>query len=682
MDFKHDPNTDFRDPEKLTEAQAREQVEALREGIAYHDRRYYRDNDPEIADAVYDRLFARLQQLEEAFSDLQSASSPTRRVGAPPVDAQERVTHVAPLLSLQAGYDEEEIRDFIDFVRRETGRDRFAWVLEPKFDGVSVELRYEDGEFRRGATRGDGEAGEEITANLATVRALPLRLQEEVPASLTVRGEVYLPKKAFLELNRERIEQGEEPFANPRNACAGTLRRLASREVARWPLELFCYDLLQGGDFSGHWEQLQALADWGLPVCPLNRRCEGLEEIREARKELVGRREELPYEIDGIVLKLDDLALHRQLGSRHRSPRWAMAWKFAPRREVTTLEKIVVQVGTSGILTPVALLQPVDIGGVTVSRATLHNAGEVARKDLREGDRVRIERAGDVIPEVVERIERPNKYAHKFHMPKKCPACGREVDTDGAYRRCPAGLSCPAQLRGRIAHYAARGALDIEGLGTETAGQLVSRGLVTSLADLYALQAEELATLEGFADQSARKLREAIRNNRHPRLDRFLYGLAIPGVGARTARTLARHFGTLEQLLAAGREVLEAVPDIGPETADGVVRFLAGNREAIADLQDAGVKVRPMAKGMEAEPLAGQTFVFTGALEAYSRSEAQAAVEALGARATGSVSGNTDYLVVGKEPGQKIEEADAHEVPTLDEEGFTALLRQAKGDDS
>ena len=678
MGFKHHPDTDFRPAADLSRQEAKAQAAELRAGIAYHDRRYYVKNDPVIADAVYDRLFARLQELEDAFPELASADSPTRRVGAPPAESLARIEHTVPLLSLDAALDEKKVREFLDFLRRETGRERFAWVAEPKFDGASVELVYEGGIFRRGATRGDGRVGEEITANLATVRTLPLRLGgEDPPPFLAVRGEVYLPKQAFLELNRERLENGEEPFANPRNACAGTLRRLDSQVVARWPLAVYCYEILrvEGTTFASHWEILKTLQGWGLRTNPGNRRVAGFEEIAAYRQELVEKRDELPYEIDGIVVKLDDLALRERLGSRHRSPRWALAWKFEPKREVTTLEKIVVSVGPSGMLTPVALLQPVDVGGVTVSRATLHNAGEVASKDLREGDRVRIARAGDVIPEVVERLDRPNKCAHKFHMPEKCPACGTPVIHEGAYVRCPAGLSCRAQLRGRIAHYASRGALDIEHLGEKTAQQLVERGLVATLADLYRLQPEDVEGLEGFAEKSARQLCAAIADSRKPRLDRFLYALGIRHVGSRLAGTLAERFGTLERLLAAGRAALEAVPDVGPAIAESLVEFFAGNREVIEELLAAGVRVRRMPAGEEKGPLAGKVFVFTGALEHFTRDEAQAAVERLGGRATGNVSGNTDYLVVGEAPGRKLAEARKAEVKILDEQEFRRLLQ-------
>ncbi len=681
MDFKQNPETDFKPIDSLSRQEAEKEVEALREGIAYHNHCYYVKNEPQISDSVYDQLFARLQELEEAFPQLQSDSSPTRRVGAPPANKLEKVEHAAPMLSLNAAFEEKKIREFLDFVRRQTDRQDLVWLAEPKFDGASVEVVYEKGRFKYGATRGDGRTGEDISANLATVRTLPLRLkQDQVPALLAVRGEVFLPKDAFQDLNQKRIENGEEPFANPRNACAGTLRRLESRVVARWPLDIYFYDILalEGDEFSSHRQALEAFEGWGLKTNPHNRKITSFDELIDYREEMTAERDDLPYEIDGIVIKLDDLELRRDTGVRHRSPRWAIAWKFEPKQEVTTLEKIVVQVGTSGILTPVALLQPVDVGGVTVSRATLHNEREVAEKDLREGDKVRIERAGDVIPAVVERIERPNKYAHKFHMPEHCPSCGARVERSGAYVLCPAGLSCKAQLRGRIEHYASRPALDIEHLGHKTADQLVARDMVTSLADLYRLEADDLARLEGFAEKSAGQLHAAIQAAREPRLDRFLYALAIRHVGQRLAQILAEHFGSLDQLIAASPTELEQIAAVGPEIAGSLARFFEENQAVLEELKEVGVQVQPMPSGNKATPLEGRTFVFTGALEDYTRSEAEQAVEELGGRATSSVSGNTDYLVVGDNPGQKLDEAKEEGVEILDEQAFARLLSSMK----
>lgn len=681
MDFKKSPDTDFAPIEELSEDRAREQVEALREAIDDHDHRYYVQNDPAIADAAYDRLFARLQALEEAFPDGRSPDSPTGRVGAPPVDALEKARHAAPMLSLDAALEERDVEAFLDFVRRNLDAGEPTFALEPKFDGLSVELVYEGGRFRRGSTRGDGETGEDITHNLRTVRTLPLRLRGDgCPDRLAVRGEVFLLRRGFQDMNRARVEQGREPFANPRNAAAGLMRQFDSRQVAGKPFDLFCYEILRvdGTSFSSHRDALRALQRWGLKTCPLNGHGSSLDDIRAFRERLARRREDLDYEIDGIVIEVDDGRQRDALGTRARSPRWALAWKFPPKQEVTTLEEIAVQVGRTGILTPVALLRPVDVGGVTVSRATLHNAAEVADKDVRPGDTVRVARAGDVIPEIVERVKRPGKKrSDPFTMPSRCPACGAGVVREGAYHRCPAGLACPPQRVGRIVHYGSRDALDIAGLGRKTAQDLVERGLVEDLADLYGLAPADLEALDGFAEKSARQLHEAVQATRAPRLDRFLYALGIPHVGTKTAQVLARELRTWHAVRGATREDLEAIEDVGPEVASSIRAFLdeGRNRSILDRLAEAGVEVADMPTRRGDRSLEGKTFVFTGALGGYTRDEAHAAVEERGGRATSSVSGETDYLVVGEDPGSKRDDARAEGVEILDEAGFERLLR-------
>ncbi len=684
MDFKKNPDTDFADIEDLGREGAREEVEALREAIDYHDYLYYVKNQPKISDTVYDELFRRLQELEEAFPELQSDTSPTRRIGAPPVDRLEKIRHTETMQSLNSALDEKEIRNFHDFVLRNTGEDGVTYVVEPKFDGLSVEVVYENGRFQYGATRGDGVEGEDVSENMKTVRRMPLRLQPDdgTPLFLAVRGEVFMSKKGFQETNRERIERGEEPFANPRNAAAGTMRQLDSKKVADKPLDIFFYDILriEGAGFSSHWEALKQFSRWGLPTDPHSRRYTELEKIKAYRDRLSEERDDLDYDIDGIVIKLDDYELRRSLGTRERSPRWAVAWKFPPKKEITVLEEIVVQVGRTGMLTPVALLQPVDVGGVTVSRATLHNEEEVLRKDVRPGDRVRVERAGDVIPEVVERIkERGRKRGEKFSMPDTCPSCSAQVVREGAYSFCPAGLSCPAQLIGHIIHFASRDALNIEGLGEKTAKDMVRKEMVENMADLYRLTVEDLLELEGFADKSARQLHEAIQAKKEPRLDRFLYALGIRHVGRRVARLLAGEFGTLDELRGADRERLEEVPEIGPEIAQSVEKFFSEDENRAVLDSFAGLGVEPQAMEREkATPLEGKTFVFTGKLEGFTRTEAKERVEALGARATSSVSGETDYLVAGENPGSKLDDARREGVEILDEKGFEELLKEAR----
>jgi DNA ligase (NAD+) len=681
MDFKKNPKTKFKAVEKLSEEEARREIEALREGIEYHNYLYYVKDQPRISDAVYDKLFKRLQELEEAFPPLQSDVSPTRRVGAPPADELKKVKHAEAMLSLNAGLEEEKAREFDDFVRRNTDSQKVVYVLEPKFDGLSVEVVYEEGMLKYGATRGDGERGEDISDNLKTIPTVPLHLQrrEHVPSFLSTRGEVLMSKEGFQQLNRERIEKGEEPFANPRNAAAGTMRQLDSKKVAGKPLDIFFYEILKaegGQQFSSHWEVLRQFPPWGLKTAPHNKRCSTFDEVKQYHQELSQKRDKLDYEIDGIVIKLDDYAQRSALGIRHRSPRWAFAWKFPPKEEITTLTEIVVQVGRTGMLTPVALLEPVDVGGVTVSRATLHNEEEVEKKDVRPGDKVRIARAGDVIPEVVERIkERGKKRGKKFSMPDRCPSCGARVIKEGAYTLCSAGLSCQAQLIGRIIHYASRDAMDVEGLGEKTAKDLVEKEMVKSIADLYHLSADDLLELEGFAQKSATQLHEAIQATKKPRLDRFLYALGIRHVGQRVARVLAQKYGSLDALRRADRADLEEIDEIGPEIARSVRKFFEGkeNEEVLEELAEAGVRVEDMPKPRRAR-LEGKTFVFTGKLARYTRDEAEERVEMMGGRATSSVSGETDYLVVGEDPGSKLEEAQKNDIKVIDEKEFEALV--------
>jgi len=689
LDYKENPDTEFEDVSRLSRDEAEKQIAALREGIDYHDYRYYVENDPVIADSVYDRLFRRLQELEEAFPGLQSDNSPTRRVGAAPVDELTRVEHTAPMLSLNAIFGLEEFDGFDRFVRRMLPDREIRYVLEPKFDGVSVELVYEDGHLRRGATRGDGESGEDITANLRTIGSVPLSLRSGnggLPGQLSVRGEAFISREHFREMNRERIERGEEPYANARNAAAGILCRLESKEVARYRLDLFVYDLLAGDDteFVTHREELKQFAAWGLKVDSHVEAASAREEVAKYHDSMENRRDELAYEIDGVVVKLDDKAAWQELGTRHRSPRYAVAWKFAPRKEVTLLDEIVVQVGRTGKLTPVALLQPVEVRGVTVSRASLHNADEVARKDVRPGDKVRIARVGDVIPEIVERVPQPGtKRADPFRMPSQCPVCGTEIVREGAHDVCPAGLRCAPQLIGGLLHYGSRDALDIEGLGEETSRELVERGFVQNLADLYRLRVDDLLQLEGFAEKSARQLHEAIEKTKQPRLDRFLFALGIRHVGKRVARDLAREFRTLDALRRAGANQLLALDEIGPEIAHSVRAFFEAeeNRKVLQCMEDLGVDVQPMRPAAESQPLAGKTFGFTGELEEWTRTEAERAVEDRGGRATSGVSGETDYLVAGSNPGGKYEEARGRGVDILDENRFRELLNEAGAPD-
>lgn len=683
--FVEEPDAKRTPAAELSREEARDEVEELRRAIERFNRAYYVDGEPEVPDETWDRLFRRLQTIEDRFEELRNPASPTRRVGVPPVDELDDAEHTAPMLSLNAVLEPEEARSRFDALVAAapgSGDDRAgtaAVVAEPKIDGLSLEAVYEDGVLVRAATRGDGRVGDDVTANARTIRSLPLRLGEGAPAVLAVRGEVVLRRDEFVELNTRRVERGDEPFANPRNAAAGAIRQLDSRAVADIPLDIVCYDILviEGADRQPetHTDELDLLSALGLPLSDLNRTIGSFDELEEYRHRLVDDRDELPVELDGVVVKLNDLASREELGVRDRSPRWAFAWKFPPRRERTRVREITVTVGRTGKLTPVALLDPVEIGGVTVSRVSLHNADEVERLDVRRGDLIRVERAGDVIPHVVERIgERGRERPDRFAMPNRCPVCGTRIVREGAYHRCPNGLACPAQLAGALEHYGSREALDIEHLGEKTAKALVDEELVSDLAGLYELSTEEVASLEGFAERSAGQLVDAIDASREPALDRFLYALGIPGVGRHLARVLALEFGDLESLRAADAERLRAVAEIGEETARSIAGFFSEERtrEVIDRLLDVGVS--PKANGHRTSTLDGLTIVVTGSLEGYSREEAKTAIERRGGRATSSVSGETDYLVVGEDPGSKLDDARDNDVPVIDEDAFERLL--------
>lgn len=682
MNFKHHPRTRFKDTEKMSKQKAREEAEALREGIEYHNHLYYVKNKPQISDTTYDKLFHRLKELENAFPKLQSDVSPTRKVGSAPLEKLSKRKHTTPMLSLNAALEESEVEDHDRFIRQHANSKTITYVLEPKFDGFSVEVVYKEGVLDYGATRGDGETGEDISENLKTIRSLTLTFprSKDVPSFLAVRGEVFMHKKDFQEVNKKRIERGDEPFANPRNAAAGIMRHLESRKVATFPLDIVFYEILQceGCDFSYHWEVLQRFPEWHLITDPHNKKCDSFKKIKQYYRKLSDERDHLDYEIDGIVIKLDDLELRRKLGVRQRNPRWEFAWKFAPKEEVTTLYEIVVQVGRTGMLTPVALLRPVDVGGVTISRATLHNEDDVKKKDVRPGDKVRVARAGDVIPEVVERIkEKGKKRGKPFSMPKMCPVCSAKVVREGAYYFCPAGLSCPVQLKGHIIHYASRDAMNIEGLGKQIAAQLVERNMINDMSDLYRLTVDDLKNLDGFADKSANKLFNAIQKTTHPPLDRFLYALGIRHVGQHVARILAKKYPDLYALMHASMNELRAISEIGDEIASSVHRFFEQevNRHVVEQLLDAGVTVKRAKKETKRRThLEGKTVVFTGSLKKYTRKEAEEEVARRGGRATSSVSGETDLLVRGENPGSKIEEAEEQKVKIIDEKAFENLL--------
>ena len=577
----------------------KKRVEKLREEIEYHNYRYYILDQPEISDAQYDRLMRELEKLEEQYPELRSPNSPTQRVGASPLEDFEIVRHTIPMLSLANAFDETEARDFDKRVKKFLGSSAdIDYVAEPKLDGLAVELVYERGQFVVGSTRGDGVNGENITQNLRTIKTIPLQLirkEVPVPERLEVRGEVIMQLKKFKELNRKREEMGEPLFANPRNAAAGSVRQLDSKITAERPLEIYCYGLgeVRGRTFKTHWEILQTFPKWGLRTNPNIQRCQNIDEVLEYYHKMNEKRETLPYEIDGIVIKVDRLDLQTRLGEIARSPRWALAFKFQPKQETTKILDIIVQVGRTGALTPVAVMEPVKVGGVEVSRATLHNQDEIDKKDVRIGDTVVIQRAGDVIPEVVQVITSKRKGTEKkFRMPSKCPVCGAEVIKEEAIHRC-IGLDCPAQLKGRIKHFASKRAMDIDGLGVKLIDQLVDKGLVKDVADIYYINKEELIELERMADKSAQNIIDAIEKSKTKPLSKFLYALGIRHVGETTAEDLARHFPRLDDFFHLSEEDLMEVEGIGPEVAASVHQFFRDkkNKESIERLKKAGVKV-------------------------------------------------------------------------------------------
>jgi len=677
--YVEDPPTEFEPVESMSEAEAAEQAAQLREAIRYHDYRYYVENDPLVADRTYDALFSRLQALEDAF-DLQTPDSPTRRVGGEPLDELETVEHVVPMRSIQSGGEASDLRAWVERVRGRLDEPP-TFTCEPKFDGLSVELVYEGGRLTRAATRGDGETGEDVTANVRTVRSVPQRLRNDYPDFLAVRGEVYMPRGAFQTLNRERVEDGEDPFANPRNAAAGSLRQLDPSVTAGRPLACFCYDVLAtrrdpdartGNGFATHETEHRSLAAFGLRVeDEWYLVTDDVDECIDFRDEMLDARDELDYEIDGVVVKVDDREQCETLGSTARHPRWAFAYKFPARAETTTITDVVVQVGRTGRLTPVALLEPVDVGGVTVSRASLHNADEIVELDANVGDEVRVTRAGDVIPYVAEVVEKHTE-GH-FEFPETCPVCGSPAERDGPIHFCTGGLACEAQLERSLGHYTA--VLDVEGVGPAVAEQLVETELVERLPDLYELEVDDLVGLEGWGEKRASNLLAQLDASREPALGDFVAALGIHGVGPETARELARRFGTIEALRDADREALRAVEGVGPTLAENVREFFENERNR-AVLEDLLSHVSPLeTEGGGGDELDGLTVVFTGSVEGWTRDDLGALVADRGGSATSSVSGNTDYLVVGENPGQsKRDDAAAAAVPELYPDEFFDLL--------
>lgn len=662
----------------------RQEAERLRAELDYHNWRYYVLDDPVIPDAAYDRLMRRLEEIEAAYPDLRTEDSPTQRVGVPAADLKERppVTHSVPMLSLENVTSREELQDWLGRVEDGLGSARSPLIVEYKFDGAAIEVVYERGVLVQASTRGDGTVGEDVTANVKTIRELPPVLAlppSRMPARVELRGEVYMAKADFAALNAQAEAKDEKPFANPRNAAAGTLRQLDPRVTAARPLRVVLYGLgrAEGLEVGSQQELVAWCRSAGLPAPPMAKTAGGLDAVMALYEEVGAARAGLPFEIDGLVLKVDSFALRERLGVRARSPRWAVAFKFPPMQEMTRLRAIEVQVGRTGVLTPVAVMDPVYVSGVTVRNATLHNREEVARKGVKIGDMVIIQRAGDVIPEVLGPVvEMRTGKEREFEMPDACPACGTRVvfETDGPLVRCP-NISCPKQVKERVRHFASRRAMDIEGLGEKLVDQLIDGGTIEDAADLYFLTVEDLKDLERMAEKSARNVIDAIAASRSRPLARVIHALGIPEVGEHSSQILAEHFGTIEALMAASEDDLQKVHGIGPVVAGTLATFFgsAATARFLARLKKGGVEFPPAAR-REGGVLAGKTVVLTGTLARMTRDEAKEAVLAAGGTAASSVSKKTNLVVAGEDAGSKLAKAKSLGIEVIDEEEFLRLL--------
>jgi DNA ligase (NAD+) len=660
------------------------EIDDLRRQLRHHAHAYYVLDRPEISDAEYDRLFDRLSALEAEYPQAVTPDSPTQKVGGEPSAAFRTVRHHVPMLSLQKVTSEAEFREFDTRVRKLLGGESPAYVIEPKLDGLAVELTYEDGQLRIGSTRGDGETGEDVTANLRTVRSVPLALLGDAPRLLDVRGEVILRRGDFERLNRERLAAGEEPMANPRNGAAGSLRQLDPKVTAARPLVFYAYGIgrCEGRTPGSQWEILALLREAGFKVHHLITRCETVEAVVAAHEQIGTERDRLEMDTDGTVIKVDDLAMQRILGAVSHHPRWAVAWKFPAQEETTVVEDILLQVGRTGIISPVAALRPVRVGGVEVRRATLHNEDEIRRKDVRVGDKVIVRRAGDVIPEVVKVVPGGKTPRSKpFVFPTKCPACGAQIvrEEDSAYYRCM-NLGCPAQIKERLAHFVSKSGVDVEGMGYRYIEQLADRKIIHDVADIYFLDAEKLHQMDRMGPKLAENLLAAIDRARHPDLPHLLAALGIDGVGEHIARVLARAFGSIDAIAKASVEELQQVREIGPIVAESIHQFFAMPQTAkLLDKLRRGGVIFPTMTTQKSGPLpfTGLTFVLTGTLEAMRREEAQARIEALGGRVAGSVSKKTSYVVAGAEAGSKLDKARELGVTVWDEDEFLRQLKKA-----
>jgi DNA ligase (NAD+) len=661
-------------------------AEALRGKIRHHEYRYYVLDDPEISDAEFDRFMEELKKLEADHPELITPDSPTQRVGGKPREGFVKAQHSSPMLSLENTYSEDELRNWERRVHELSGRKDLEYVCELKLDGMSLALRYEDGKLVRGTTRGDGTTGEDVTLNVRTVRSIPLSISKDklkktgIPLDFEVRGEMLMPLAAFKKMNEERERQELSQFANPRNATAGTVRQLEPSITAQRRLDYFAYMLLENGRtyFDRHWETLNALDAAGFKVNRTRKLVKSFDEIWKFIEQEEPKREELPYEIDGIVIKVDRTALQEELGYTGKAPRWAIAYKYAARSGITKVDDIIVQVGRTGKLTPVAVLRPVPIGGTTVSRATLHNMDEIERLGVKIGDWVEVERGGDVIPKVSRAVEdKDHPRGHKsFHMPEKCPECGTKVvRSEGEVDYRCVNANCPAKLRETILHFASRGVMNIEGMGDALVNQLTERGLVKNVADIYKLTKADLLTLERMGNKSAQNVLDEIEASKKLPLERVIYGLGIRFVGERTAQFLAEHFGSMDALMKASEEELLEVEEVGPRIAQSISEFFhePKNRELIERLRKAGLTFTGKKKERGTK-LAGKTFVLTGTLVHYSRDEAKKLIEDAGGRVSGSVSKKTDYVVAGEDAGSKLDKAKELGVKVIGEEEMQGLV--------
>lgn len=667
---------------KLTEKEAAEQIERLSREIDKHNYLYYVKNSPEISDSEFDAMLNELKELEARYPVLVRPDSPTQRVGGWVAEGFTSVSHIAPMMSIDNVSTPEGAYEFDRRVKRLLETENVEYVAEPKFDGVSASLTYQDGVLTRGATRGNGITGEDVTANLKTINTIPLRLggNGKTPALIEIRGEVLYPIEAFRKLNRELAEAGEPLFANPRNAASGAIRQLDSSITASRPLTFYCWGVgeVRGVEIKTEWELVERLGEWGFKVDEHIRRCADIDEALGYQKELEEIRDSLPYEADGIVVKVNRRDYQKELGATAKHPRWNIAYKFKPRQGTTVVNDITVQVGRVGLLTPVAELEPVGIGGITVKRASLHTDDIIKAKDIRIGDTVLVERAGDVIPDIVMPIiEKRTGEEREFVMPAECPVCATPVEREGAYFYCP-NLSCPAQLKGRIRHMAGRRAFDIEGLGEKIVVQLLAEGLIKDPADVFYLKKDELTPLERFAEKSAANLIAEIEKSKKVPFDRFINALSIPHVGERVAQILAENFTSVDALMSAAPENLTSIHTIGIEIAESIGHFFQHqqHRELIKKMLDAGVEIKYDTKAPVSDKLKGMVFVFTGGLDTMTRDEAEKLVASHGGRATSSVTKKTSYVVAGKDPGSKLEKAESLGIEILTEDEFRKMIEE------